>query len=167
MPLWLPFYSKHHSALSLDVQQKLLNISASSIDRCLKPLRDKLEIKRRCHTRPGTLLSKQIPFKKDVAWNPQLPGLVEADTVAHCGGSLTGESAWSLTVTDIKTTWTENRAIWNKGSVAVLEQVKDIEKYLPFSLLGFNSDSGSEFLNNHLVRYLQQTKSPKLLFSRS
>jgi hypothetical protein len=57
--------------------------------------------------------------------------------------------------------------VWNKGSAAVLEQIKDIEKYLPFPLLGFNSDSGSEFINHHVIRYLNQEKIPGLIFSRS
>lgn len=57
---------------------------------------------------------------------------MEADTVAHCGNSLAGEFVWSLTMTDILTTWTENRATWNKGAVGVLEQIEDIETKLPF-----------------------------------
>lgn len=42
---------------------------------------------------------------------------------------------------------TENRATWGKGSDGVIRQVKDIEKNLPFRLLGFDCDNGSEFLN--------------------
>jgi hypothetical protein len=111
IPLWLPYYDQHYEPLSEAVKNKLLLISAASIDRVLKPIRDKLEIKKRCQTRPGTLLKHQIPFKKEVNWNPEAPGFVESDTVAHCGGTVTGSYAWSLTLTDIKTTWTENRAI--------------------------------------------------------
>lgn len=167
IPLWLPFYDQHYEPLKQDLKNKLLIISAASIDRTLKPIRDKLEIKQRCQTRPGTLLKHQIPFKKAVWWDPETPGFVEADTVAHCGGNASGNYAWSLTVTDIKTTWTENRAVWNKGSAAVLEQIKNIEEYLPFPLLGFNSDSGREFINHHLIRYLTEEKSPDLIFSCS
>jgi hypothetical protein len=93
---------------------------------------------------------------------------VEADTVAHCGGSLKGDFAWSLTVTNIKTTWTEIRAIWNKGASEVVKQIQNIEKYLPFPLLGFNSDSGGEFLNHHLVRYFSTPRNNYYVkFSRS
>ena len=167
IPLWLPFYSQRFKPLSEEIKQKLLSISQASIDRVLKPLRDSVELKKRSRTKPGTLLRSQIPFKKDVEWNFDLPGFVESDTVAHCGGSMAGDYAWSLTLTDIKTTWTENRAVWNKGAAATLEQIKDIEKSLPFALLGFNSDNGSEFLNHHLARYLQQEKIPGFIFSRS
>lgn len=167
IPLWLPYYCQHYEALSEEIQHKLLMISSASIDRVLKPLRDKLEVKRRCGTKPGTLLRNQIPFKKDVPWDPDTPGFVEADTVAHCGGSLSGDFAWSLTLTDIKTTWTENRAVWNKGAAAVFEQIQDIEKYLPFPLLGFNSDSGGEFINKYLINYLNGKKQKPFLFTRS
>jgi IS30 family transposase len=75
---------------------------------------------------------------------------MEADTVAHCGNSLAGDFAWSLTMTDIHTTWTEIRATWNKGVSGVLEQLKDIESALPFKIKGVDCDNGSEFLNHHL-----------------
>jgi hypothetical protein len=54
------------------------------------------------------------------------PGYVEADSVAHCGRSLAGDFVWSLTFRDILTTWTENRAMWNKVSAGVITQVKDL-----------------------------------------
>lgn len=73
--------------------------------------------------------------------------------MAHCGNSLAGEFIWSLTMTDIHTTWTESRATWNKGATGVLAQIQDIEAKLPFTLKGFDCDNGSEFLNYHLLRY--------------
>ncbi len=42
-------------------EQKLLRISASTIDRLLKEERKKYELKGRSHTKPGTLLKNQIP----------------------------------------------------------------------------------------------------------
>jgi hypothetical protein len=62
-------------------------------------------------------------------------GLMEADTVAHCG-------------------WIECRATWSKGSSGVLDQIKEIEQALPFQLRGFDCDNGSEFLNHRLLRLL-------------
>jgi hypothetical protein len=91
---------------------------------------------------------------------------MEADTVAHCGNSLAGDFVWSLTMTDILTTWTENRATWNKGAQGVLAQIQDIEASLAFDLLGFDCDNGSEFLNYHLVRYFSDHPSIKA-FTRS
>lgn len=169
IPHWLPFYANHYGPIEKATEEKLLAISSASIDRALKPMRDKLTLKKRSGTRPGSLgLKHQIPIKDRSVWDVTQPGFVEADTVAHCGSSLKGDFAWSLTVTDIKTTWTEIRAIWNKGAYEVTKQTEDIEKALPFPLLGFNSDSGGEFLNHHLVRYFAEPRGDRIIkFSRS
>jgi hypothetical protein len=165
IPLWLPFYATAYKALAPATQDKLLSISAASIDRVLKPVRIAYGRKGLSGTRPGNLLKNQIPIRTDF-WDITEPGFMEADTVAHCGNSLAGDFAWSLTMTDILTTWTEIRATWNKGAVGVLAQIKSIEASLPFALQGFDCDNGSEFLNYHLMRYF--TGHPSLTsFTRS
>jgi len=93
-------------------------------------------------------------------------GFMEADTVAHCGTSMAGDFIWSVTFADILTGWTENRAVWNKGAQGVITQVGDIEDKLPFELLGFDCDNGSEFLNHHLWSYFVDRKKP-VQFTRS
>jgi len=110
-------------------------------------------------------LRNQIPVRTD-NWDINQPGYMEADTVAHCGNSLAGDFVWSLTMTDIQTSWTENRAVWNKGSAGVLEQIKNIEKSLPFEILGYDCDNGSEFLNHHLIRYFVN-RDKAVQFTRS
>ena len=61
---------------------------------------------------------------------------------------------------DIHTTWNELRALPNRSQAATLEQIKDVEEHLPFPLQGMDSDNGGEFINHHLVRYLQQRSKP-------
>ncbi len=78
---------------------------------------------------------------------------MEADTVAHCGGSLSGEHCWSRTVTDVHTQWAETRATPNRGQEAVRHKIADIERGLPFAILGYDTDNGGEFLNWHWVDY--------------
>src|SRR5713101_9459560 len=73
---------------------------------------------------------------------------------------MAGDFIWSITVTDIFTQWTENRAVWNKGARDVLEQVKDLEQRLPFAIAGFDVYNGSEFLTFHLWRYLLDRPRP-------
>lgn len=96
----------------------MLALSHSTIDRLLKPVR--VNSHGLSGTKPGRLLKNQIPIKTN-QWEESRPGYLEADTVAHCGNSLIGDFVWSLTMTDIATTWTENRATWNKGSDGVLD----------------------------------------------
>jgi len=165
IPLWLPFYETAYKALTPETQDKLLSISAASIDRALKPVRLTQGRKGLSGTKPGSLLKNQIPIRTHF-WDVSQPGFMEADTVAHCGNSLAGDFVWSLTMTDIHTTWTENRATWNKGAQGVLAQIQDIEEKLPFTMQGFDCDNGSEFLNYHLVRYF--TDHPSVMsFTRS
>jgi hypothetical protein len=45
---------------------------------------------------------------------------VEIDLVSHEGGNAVGEHAYTLTVTDIATGWTENRSVPNKARKWVL-----------------------------------------------
>src|SRR5215213_2391578 len=162
---WLPHYEREYGALNDLLRQALETVSAASIDRLLEPARARREGKARCGTKPGRWLKNQIPIKTD-QWDEKRPGFMEADTVAHCGDSLEGDFIWSLVFTDIATGWTEMRAIWNKGSSGVIEQTRAIEKSLPFALLGFDCDNGSEFLNHHLWRYFTERPQP-VQFTRS
>lgn len=163
---WLPHYEVEYGLLEDSIRGQLYSISAATIDRMLKPVRVQHPRKGLSGTKPGRLLKNQIPIKTD-HWDVDRPGFLEADTVAHCGNSLAGDFIWSLTLTDICSTWTESRATWNKGSGGVIEQIRDIENTLPFKILGFDCDNGSEFLNHHLIRYFTQTKKPSVQFTRS
>ena len=159
IPLWLPYYEGRHGVLKPVMRQQILSISAASLDRRLRPIRARYPHGKRCGTKPGSLLKQHVPVRTH-NWDIAQPGFIEADTVAHCGGSLEGNFVWSLTFTDISSGWTLNRAVWNKGAHDVVRQIKELERRLPFPLLGFDSDNGSEFLNWHLYRLFQQRKQP-------
>jgi hypothetical protein len=165
LPLWLPHFETSFHPLSPGTLAMLGSISAATIDRLLGPIRAKTRRKGLSGTKPGTLLKKHIPIQAG-SWDVSQPGFMEADTVAHCGDSLAGDFAWSLTMTDICTTWTECRATWNKGSDGVMKQIKALQKALPFPLKGFDCDNGSEFLTWHLLRHFQNSKQP-VQFTRS
>ena len=165
LPVWIPYYQLEFGALKLEVLKLLVQISASSIDRRLKLIRHRYRGKGRCTTKPGLLLKSHIPIKTD-QWNEKEPGFIEADTVAHCGGSMLGEYANTLDTVDILTGWNEQRAVWGKGETAVREQIKDIENSLPFPMLGLDCDNGKELLNHHMWRYCTERKIP-VQFTRS
>jgi len=165
LPLWLPGYIQSFGPLSSKTSEALLKISAATIDRLLLPTRIKYKKRGRTTTKPGTLIRKHIPIKTN-QWDESRPGFLEADTVAHCGPSLSGMFAYTIDCVDIATGWSEQRAVWGKGETDVLEQIKDIEKSLPFPLLGFDCDNGGEFLHYHLLRHLAQRQRP-VQFTRS
>lgn len=164
LPYWL-----EKSLIDAGIKAELLKMSASSMDRYLKPF--KAQTKRRWNTgtKPGKLLKNIVPIKT-LSNIPARAGFIEADTVAHCGGSLLGDFIWSLTFTDVFSGWTENRAVWGKHAVNVHAAIEDIEATLPFEIVEFNVDNGSEFLNHRLVEYFQPDgphKRRKFVMTRS
>jgi hypothetical protein len=164
LPLWLPHYEARHGKLAPEVGSRLVSMSPATMDRMLAPVRARGR-KGRCATRPMALLKTHIPIRTE-SWDVDGPGWIEADTVAHCGGSMAGDFIWSLTFTDLWSGWTEMRAVWNCGSKGIIEQIRQIESELPFPILGFDSDNGSEFLNHHLWRYFADRRRP-VKFTRS
>jgi len=166
IPLWLPAYQIQFGNLPATILNALYNISASTIDRLLRPTRIKYNKRGRSTTKPGTLLRKHIPIKTN-QWDESRPGLIEADTVAHCGDTTAGQYTNTANFTDIATQWTEQRAVWGKGEQDVLNQIKHVECSLPFPLLGFDADNGNEFLNWHLLRHFTQNRKKPIQFTRS
>lgn len=149
---WLPFYE-----CSDEVQVLLLQISSSTIDRLLRPYRKPLM--KGISTTKKSYFKNKIPIKL-LDEEIRIPGYVEGDTVAHCGVSAGGEFASSLTITDLCSGWTENRAMLTKKAEKVTEKLKDIEDRLPFTLIGLATDNGSEFLNENVVDYMRNREIP-------
>ena len=139
-------------------------MSAATIDRRLAPDRAKLQVRGRSHTKPGSLLKDSIPMRTWADWEDAVPGFVEIDLVGHEGGVPSGEHAYTLTVTDIATGWTENRSVRNKAQKWVFAALMDIRDHLPFPLLGIDSDNGSEFINHHLFAWCTEHQ---VTFTRS
>lgn len=152
MPLWLEYYY----GISPDERRLLLKVSSSTIDRILQKHRE--EARRGLSSTEPSMIKNKIPLKL-LEDSDLPPGFVEADTVAHCGTSLAGEFINTLTVTDICSSWTENRAVWKKESATILNAICSIENALPFPVLGFATDNGNEFLNHDLHSYFFNRKN--------
>jgi hypothetical protein len=158
LPEWLEYDEYPGLRENPDLRQKLVDVSRPQLDRLLRPYRISPQ-SGITSTRPcARKIKNQIPIQaKD--WNITEPGQqAQADTVAHCGNTLIGQFANSLTVTDIYSAWTENRALWGKSSAQVIVAMRDIEASLPFRLRGFKSDSGSEFMNYELMAYFRENR---------
>ncbi len=77
-------------------------MSPATLDRLLAGARATELPRARCGLKPDTLLKPGSPIRTD-SWDVTQPGYLEADSVAHCGSSLTGDFLWSLTYTGIAT----------------------------------------------------------------
>jgi len=157
MPEWVPAFEAYEKRMPERVRERLMAASGRTLDRLLEPLRG--QGAGRSLTRPGTILRQQIPIRGSL-FEENKAGWIEVDTVALCGGSVAGEFVWMVDGVDYATTWVEVRPIWGRGQAATLEALKDIEASLPFELLGLDSDNGGEFLNHHVLHWLQKRPRP-------
>ena len=153
MDCYVQSHELAHGAFGAALKEKLLKMSESSIDRLLKPARMASGPRR---NRPAGVAAvrREVPIRAG-EWTVAEPGWIEADTVAHCGGSMAGNFVWTLTATDILTQWTEVRSMWNRGAATTFERLREIEEALPFGIRGFDSDNGPEFMNWHLLNYFR------------
>lgn len=166
LPLWLPHYEQRAGKLGRTLRKRVLTASAATLDRLLSPYRS-AHPKRWRVPKPGTLIKSQVPIRTD---NHDItePGHVEADSGAHCGGSLLGELVWSVTMTELVSQWAETRAVWNNGPHGVVSAIAEMETPLPVALRGGDVDNGSEFLNWHCFAYLKERQGkPAVHLSRS
>ena len=154
LPLWLSSYEKRYGSLPEEVRAQVLKCSPRQLDRITKPHR--VEGSKRYGRSVGRT-SHRLKTLIPVKCGPQEmdePGYMEADTVSHGGASSSGEFMWSLTMTDMHSGWTDLYALWGCRGSEVKVGVSAIEERLPFDLLGFDCDNGSEFLNEVLEGYL-------------
>lgn len=147
-----------------ETAELLVTMSAATIDRRLAGERAKRQLKGRRATKPGSLLRSQIPVRTWADWDDAQPGFVEIDLVSHDGGNPIGPFAFTLTVTDIATGWTENRSVPSKEAKCVLAAFESIANKMPFPVLGVDSDNGAEFINIYLFLWC---RDHKITFTRA
>lgn len=154
---------ERHGRLRLPrtIRKKLLAMSAATIDRLLRAHR---RGSGQSLTRSGPLLKKHIPVRTFADWNDVAPGFLEADTVAHCGESVSGVYLQTLVLTDVYTGWVEPYCLSHKSEEEVLAALDEIRGVLPFPLLGLDTDNGTEFINHGLIDYCAQHQ---VTFTRS
>lgn len=154
LPLWLESYEVRHGSIEPRRRARILSYSARTLERITAPHRGAGGGRKGRRTgRSSNRIKQFVP----VRCGPQEfdePGWLEADTVSHGGGSSSGAFLWSLTLTDFHSGWTELAALWGNSGGEVRAGLERIEKRLPFEMLGFDCDNGSEFLNEIVEAYL-------------
>ena len=157
IPTYLSALKRHEKWTVTPKEKKLLfSLSISTANRLLKYERRRINIKSRSRTKPGSLLKHQIPIRTFADWTEKAPGFLEIDTVHHCTEDNKGDYLHTLDTVDVLTGWNECRAFMGKSERHTVEGLEIIRKRLPFPLLGIDFDTGSEFVNYHLVRYSER-----------
>ncbi len=156
LPTLVEAMERHgHLRLPADVRSRLLSISPATIDRLLRPEREKLSLAVTT-TRSGSLLKNQIKVRTFADWDDVVPGFVEADLVAHCGGNANGTFLNTLTLVDISSGWLECMPLLRKSAADVIDGLRVADDLLPFKMLGVDTDCGSEFINYELLDYCEE-----------
>ena len=156
-----------HSHLELDpiIKDKLLQISAATIDRALADTRSHIDRQRKRRKGVGAAIRRSIPVRTFADWRDPPPGFLEIDMVEHtCGPKTDGDYVHTLVLTDIATGWTECVSMRQRNQVLVIEALNKAADDLPFAMLGVDSDNDSAFMTQDVYDYckahrLEQTRS--------
>jgi len=147
-----------HLQLEPEVRSRVMAMSAATMDRVLKPARDRGKQGRRRSGINNTPLRKSIAVRTFSDWNDPPPGFFEMDMVAHCGKSVAGSHAHSLVLTDIASGWTEGAAMVVREQTLITVTVEEVRLKLPFPMLGLDVDNDSAFINETVVDYCKDRK---------
>ena len=165
LPLMIVAMERHgHLALDPGIRQRLLDMSAATVDRLLEPTRRDGVGHRKRRGGISSALRQSIPIRTFADWQDVKPGFFEIDFVEHCGGITEGTFVHSLVLTDVASGWTECVALPAREQTLVIEGFAQVRAELPFPVRGFNSDNDSAFINDTVVGYCRTTG---LQFTRS
>ncbi|MCO4882893.1 transposase family protein [Paraburkholderia caribensis] len=160
IPTLIDSMTRHgHLSLAKGVRQRLKQISAATIDRLLRDVREQaFSGKRRRAGGVGNAIRRAVPIRTFTDWNDPLPGYLEIDFVEHCGGTkIDGDFVHSFVMTDIATGWTECLAMPFRSGALVLEHVERVSEALPFPLRGLDCDNDSAFMNEAVFDFCKAT----------
>ena len=146
---------ERHGELTMepDVRELLLRVSASTIDRLLRPYRRRSLRRPYSYSTSSHKLKGRIPLRTFSEWKDVQPGSVQADLVLHCGETTQGFYITTLMVVDVATGWQECFPIWGKGQERVRGGVHRVRQRLPFPMRELHTDNGGEFINKALYPY--------------
>jgi Integrase core domain len=166
IPILISAMERHgHLDLHPSVKERLLQVSAASIDRLLSGTRRHIDGKRRRHSGIGVAIRRAVPVRTFSDWGDPPPGFFEVDMVEHCGGSKTdGTFVHTLVLTDIASAWTECVPMPMRNQSLIVEALDAAASTIPFAMLGVDTDNDSAFINQTIIDYcnergLAQTRS--------
>ena len=148
LPVLVEAMERHgHLQLAPEVRTGVLAMSAATIDRALRAVKDPAGGKKRRRTPPSAAVRRSVPVRTFSDWQDPAPGFVEADLVAHSGPTARGSFVQTLVLTDIATGWTECAPLLVREQRLLTEVLGEVRKLLPIPLLGFDTDNDTVFLN--------------------
>jgi hypothetical protein len=152
--VWMAQHLAKHGELQTtpDLLARLERVSISTVHRLLaEQPRDQPRLPR-AGPRQANRVASQIPAER-IAWDEAEAGHFEVDLVHHCGVSASGHYVHTLQMIDVATGWSERVALLGRSYRVVQDAFERSLARLPFEVLEVHPDNGSEFLNDHLLRF--------------
>src|SRR5713226_6998831 len=153
LPVLIEGMERHgHLQLAAEVRAALLRVSAATIDRALRHVREQAggQPRRRA---VASAVRRSVPVRTFSDWHDPPPGFFEADLVAHSGPKASGSFVQTLVLTDIATGWTECAPLLVREQGLLVEVLTEMREHLPFAVLGFDTDNDSVFMNETVQEY--------------
>lgn len=141
--------------LTDDLLAHLEQISITSVQRRLTRFSQDTPRLPRRGPEQANRVARDIPMRK-IGWDEREPGHFEVDLVHHGGSEPKGDYVYTLQMIDVASGWSERVAVLGRSQYAMEYGFRRILARLPFPIRELHSDNGSEFLNNHLVRFWGQ-----------
>jgi hypothetical protein len=158
MPTLVEAMQRHgHVQLAPQVRTGLLAMSAATMERALQKVKGQAGNRTGRRAPSSAVVRRSVPVRTFEGWDDPAPGFVEADLVAHGGPTAKGRFVQTLTLTDIATGWTECAPLLVREQRLLTEVLDEVRKLLPFSLLGFDTDNDSVFMNETVRDYCKES----------
>jgi len=94
---------------------------------------------------------------RKIPWNETEAGHFEVDLVHHCGEAATGDYVHTIQMVDVTTGWCEIAAVMGRSFRVMKNGFDFMLSRLPIPVVEIHPDNGSEFFNQHLLRFWKQT----------
>jgi hypothetical protein len=154
VPVLVEAMERHgHLKLVDEVRSRLLSMSAATIDRSLREIREQAGGRKRRRAVASASLRRSVPVRTFSDWGDPPPGFFEADLVAHSGPRANGSFIQTLVLTDIATGWTECMPLLFREQTLLTEVLSQMQARLPINVLGFDTDNDSVFMNSTVKDY--------------
>jgi hypothetical protein len=141
--------------LRAQVEEPLATISRATVARILRKYRSRRVRLPQKGAERANQVTKGVPMGR-IPWDIGEPGHFEVDLVHHSGESTAGVYGHTIQLIDVKTGWSERVAVLGRGQAAMEGGCRRIVERVPFAILELHPDNGSEFFNQHLVRFWRE-----------
>ncbi len=138
--------------LTAQVEGQLATISRATVARILGKYRSRMRRLPQKGAERANQVTKGVPMGR-IPWDISDPGHFEVDLVHHNGESSAGLYGHTIQLVDVATGWSERVAVMGRGQSAMEVGFRRIVERLPFPIRELHPDNGSEFFNQHLVRF--------------